>query len=114
MNHAEEIERAVREQRTGSIGPERPDPFTRRALLDRAAVLVEESRAQEHGDARGNFSLIAGYWSAHLGCDVTATDVAVMMALLKIARLRKKPRNAENWIDGAGYLALGGEIAQAR
>ena len=34
-----------------------------------------------------------------------------MMALLKIARLMSNPEHADSWIDGAGYLACGGEVA---
>ena len=38
-------------------------------------------------------------------------DVAAMMALLKIARLMSNPEHVDSWIDGAGYLACGGEVA---
>jgi len=33
-----------------------------------------------------------------------------MMALLKISRTRGGPARADNWVDGAGYLALAAEI----
>jgi len=58
-----------------------------------------------------NFSTIAAYWSIHLGIEVTAVDVAVMMDLLKTARIRSNPGHPDNWIDKAGYSACGGEIA---
>ena len=41
----------------------------------------------------------------------TAVDVAVMMNLLKVARIKSSPSNMDNWEDGCGYLACGGELA---
>ena len=34
-----------------------------------------------------------------------------MMALLKIARASANPEHIDSWIDGAGYMACGGELA---
>jgi hypothetical protein len=58
-----------------------------------------------------NFQCIADYWAVHLGTEVTATDVAVMMTLLKVARIKSNAKNSDNWVDGCGYLACGGELA---
>ena len=88
----------------------------RSEILDTAKGYVTQDRAAQHGDAERNFGLIATYWSAHLDATVTASDVAVMMTLLKLARIKSNPNpnNLENWIDGCGYLACGGEIAAGR
>jgi|TARA_R110000796_G_scaffold101726_2_gene210477 hypothetical protein len=60
-----------------------------------------------------NFSTIATYWSTHLGTPVTPVDVSVMMTLLKLARIKNGQSNhLDNYIDGAGYLACGGELSQ--
>ena len=40
----------------------------------------------------------------------TAHDVAAMMILLKVARLATSPDKWDNWVDIAGYAALGGEV----
>lgn len=85
--------------------------MNRAEILDTAKQYVTKDRAADHGDMEDNFATIAAYWSIHLGCDVTATDVAVMMALLKVARIRSNPSHPDNWVDGAGYFACGGEIA---
>ena len=85
--------------------------MNRAEILDTAKTYVTKDRAQTHGDAERNFSLIATYWAAHLDCAVTATDVAVLMTLFKLARAKGNPGNPENWLDGCGYLACGGEIA---
>jgi hypothetical protein len=80
-------------------------------ILDTAKHCVTVDRANTHGDAEANFGLIAAYWSAHLGRNIKSHDVAVMMTLLKLARAKSNPAHADNWIDGCGYLACGGEIA---
>jgi hypothetical protein len=83
----------------------------RSEILDTAKQYVNVDRANMHGDAESNFGLIATYWSAHLDVEVTAADVAVMMTLFKLARAKGNMANSDNWIDGCGYLACGGEIA---
>jgi hypothetical protein len=83
---------------------------TRSSVLDNAKEYVIKDRASTHGDMEDNFSTIAKYWSVHLDADLTAVDVAVMMNLLKVARIKSSPKNIDNWEDGCGYLACGGEL----
>jgi len=80
-------------------------------ILDTAKQYVNVDRAVAHGDAERNFSMIATFWSAHLDHPVTAADVAVMMTLMKLARIKANPAHLDSWVDGCGYLACGGEIA---
>jgi hypothetical protein len=81
-------------------------------ILATASEYVTIDRAATHGDAEDNFRRIADLWNAYLGVDdITSIDVAVMLALLKVARIRSNPTHADNWIDIAGYAACGGEIA---
>lgn len=91
-------------------------PCTRAGILEEAARIVTQDRNVTHGEPEETFGLIAAYWSAHLGIAVSETDVAALMTLFKLARLKANPSNPENWVDGCGYLACGGEIAaqQAR
>ena len=81
-------------------------------ILATASEYVTQDRAATHGDAEDNFRRIADLWNAYLGVNtISAVDVAVMLALLKVARIRSNPTHADNWIDIAGYAACGGEIA---
>lgn len=81
-------------------------------ILATASEYVTIDRAATHGDAEDNFRRIAELWNAYMGIDeITPIDVAVMLALLKMARIRSNPTHADNWIDIAGYAACGGEIA---
>ena len=81
--------------------------------LEATAEAMRQEDA-EHGDIEDNFATIASYWSEHLGTEVTSVDVAVMMALLKLARIKTNAVNRDNWIDGCGYLACGGELVDRK
>lgn len=81
-------------------------------ILEAANTAVTIDRNATHGDAENNFGLIAAYWSAHLGSPVSASDVAIMMTLLKLARAKGNRTHIDNYIDAAGYVAIGGEIGQ--
>jgi len=85
--------------------------MNRAEVLDTAKGYVTKDRASDHGDMENNFATIADYWSVHLDINVSVEDVAVMMALLKIARIKSNPIHEDNWVDGCGYLACGGELA---
>ena len=79
-------------------------------ILQTAAGLIGGDRNEEHGDRFECFDRIAAYWSLYLGRPVSREDVAVMMALLKIARSQSGQKVTDHYVDGAGYLALAGEI----
>ena len=85
--------------------------MNRTETLDAARQAITVDRAATHGDAENTFGLIAAYWSAHLGCEVTAGDVAIMMTLFKIARMNANPGHADNYTDAVGYAAIAGELA---
>lgn len=82
----------------------------RSAVLAEADRLITGDRAEAYGDASVSFGRIAALWSAYLGSPVKPHDAAVMLALLKVSRIAGGPR-PDDFVDGVGYLALGGEIA---
>jgi len=92
-----------------------PNAWTRTGILNQAEQYVTKDRAATHGDMENNFQTIADLWSNYLGIsddiELSPTDVAVMMTLLKIARIKSNPEHCDNWIDACGYLACGGELA---
>ena len=83
----------------------------RATILNTARHIVTQDRNVTHGPPEDTFGLIAAYWSSHLDVTITSADVAVLMTLFKLARLKANPGNLENWTDGCGYLACGGELA---
>lgn len=78
--------------------------------LKSAAECVCGSREEDYGSPEDNFAVIAALWTAYTGKDVTPKDVAMMMALLKIARA-KAGSKPDTYIDLAGYAACGAEIS---
>ncbi len=93
---------------------EAPKPPKRGDILDTAKAYVTKDRASDHGDMEDNFEMIADFWSTYLDRRIAAHDVGAMMALLKVARIRSNYKHPDNWVDGAGYMACGGEIAGKR
>lgn len=85
--------------------------MTKSEILQKAEQCVCGQREQDYGSPENNFQVIADLWSAYKDVDFTATDVAMMMALLKIARIRSGTATEDSFVDLAGYAACGGEIA---
>lgn len=86
-------------------------PNHRRDLLINAERLVNGDRNAQYGDPRQDFQRTADMWAAYLGCDVKPLDVAAMMALLKVSRIRWSPGKQDSWLDLAGYAACGWDCA---
>ena len=84
---------------------------TRSDILEQAKICVCGHRENEYGSPEDNFKTIANLWSAYKDVEFTATDVAMMMALLKIARVKGGNATEDSFIDLAGYAACGGEIS---
>lgn len=85
--------------------------MTRSEILDTAKKMVCGDREEDYGTPENNFQNIADLWKAYKGVEFSALDVAMMMALLKIARI-KAGTKVDSFVDLAGYAACGGEIAQ--
>lgn len=78
-----------------------------------ASVLVSGDRAATHGNMVTNFTRVAALWNAYLGeTVVTPVDVGLMLALLKVARVKSGAHNLDNYIDLAGYAGCSGEVAE--
>ena len=85
--------------------------MTRTEILDKAKECVTGRRDQDYGRPEDNFGMIADLWSTYLDHDIKTVDVAIMMALLKIARIRNGGGSGDSFVDLAGYAACAGEIA---
>jgi hypothetical protein len=83
----------------------------RTEILHQADVLVNGQRAQDYGPPQVNFQRIADLWSPVFGLSVTPVQVALALSQLKVARLINSPDHEDSWIDAAGYIAIGGELA---
>ena len=79
-------------------------------VLNRASVLVQGQREKDYGDKTENHNNIAKLWSAYLDIKINAHDVALMMALLKMARTKLGEVSKDTYIDMSAYSAIAGEI----
>lgn len=92
--------------------------MTREQILDAARACVTGERPEDYGSPEDNFATIAELWRAYIKAkcvapgahvEILGEDVALMMALLKIARATTSD-NMDNLIDLAGYAACAGEL----
>ena len=85
-------------------------------ILKKATDLISTARESSHGDCFKNHSQIADLWSVFLDDklkpmkEITPGDVAVMMCLLKISRSTMGDFNLDDYVDGAAYMAIAGEM----
>ena len=79
-------------------------------FLSEAIRLVGTDREKDYGDKVENHKNIARLWSAYLETPIEAHDVAIMMALLKIARTKLGAVSKDTYIDMSAYSAIAGEI----
>lgn len=87
--------------------------MTRSEILRAAEKCVCGQREQDYGTPEDNFQAIASLWSAYKGTDFSPLDASMMMALLKIARIKTGTATEDSFVDLAGYAACGGEVAAA-
>lgn len=84
---------------------------TRANILTEANRLTATDRQRVYGDPKVNHERIARLWSAYLEHDLRPDQVAVCMALVKVARLMQTPDHTDSYIDMAAYAAIAGECA---
>lgn len=84
--------------------------MTRENILELAKEVITKNRNDRYGEPEKNFNTIAEFWSNYKGVDFTATDVAIMMTLLKIVRIKNGKPHLDNFVDAIGYLACASEL----
>ena len=82
----------------------------RTEVLESAAALINGDRQEAYGPPIVNFNRIAEGWATILQADVTAEQVALCMAWLKIARLVNGSHD-DSYVDAAAYMALAAELS---
>ncbi len=71
--------------------------------FDLAAETITHERESSYGPPLASFNRIAKLWSALLGIEIDAQQVAHMMILLKVSRLQTSPHDLDTLIDIVGY-----------
>lgn len=75
-------------------------------MADKAKEIIYGDREQVYGHPGKNLELIAQFWSAYLGVEITADNVCDMMILLKLSRLKNTPDHEDSMVDLIGYTLL--------
>ena len=83
--------------------------MTGEELLVHAAAVIRDRR-RTYGEPELLFARVAERWSQHLGTKVTATQVTLCLADLKLARLTIDPTHLDSLVDVAGYAAIIREV----
>ena len=76
------------------------------SVLDEAKDIIYGDREKTYGKPSKNLETIAVFWGEYIGTKLSAKDVAVMMVLLKAARLRNDITHRDSVVDICGYAAL--------
>ena len=78
-------------------------------FLTEAKAIIQD-RGMDYGHPTDNMSRTASLWSAYLEMPVTDYQVAMCLALVKVARSMETSK-VDNFIDGAAYFAISGQLA---
>lgn len=71
--------------------------------LDHVKNMLEGKKAEEYGNPRIMFQNISKRW---FDCDNAEVDVAIMMAELKIERIKYDHSKEDSYLDAIAYLAM--------
>jgi len=85
--------------------------MNRKEILDEASNLIYNDRQKDYGTPQENHANISRLWSVVLGIPIMPWQVALCMNQVKVARLLQSQDKMDGWIDGAAYMAIGGELA---
>ena len=76
-------------------------------LIEAKAII--QDRGLEYGHPSDNMQRTASLWSAYLEMPITDYQVAMCLALVKIARSMETPKT-DTFIDLAAYTAISGQL----
>lgn len=89
----------------GPLGP-------RASIFSEAEQTINGPRAEDYGDASESFDRIGALWSAYLRTFISPADVAMMMALLKMVRLKHSGfTHHDSFVDLLGYVGLAHKVS---
>ena len=77
-------------------------------FLTEAKAIIQE-RGMDYSHPTDNMSRTASLWSAYLEMPVTDYQVAMCLALVKVARSMESGK-VDNYIDGAAYFGISGQL----
>jgi hypothetical protein len=76
--------------------------------LNEARAIIQD-RGMDYGHPTDNMSRTARLWSAYFEMPIEDYQVAMCLALVKVARSMESGK-VDNYIDGAAYVAISGQL----
>ena len=76
--------------------------------LNEAKAIIED-RGMDYGHPSDNMQRTARLWSAYLEMPITDDQVAMCLALVKVARSMETPSN-DTYLDLCAYTAISGQL----
>ncbi|AVJ51407.1 hypothetical protein EA_SCOWL_54 [Mycobacterium phage Scowl] len=80
------------------------------SILEEAQRLIHGPRNKNYGHPRENFADISALFSAYLERPITDLDVANLMILVKVARVKGTGYHRDSYTDIAGYAGCAERI----
>ena len=77
-------------------------------FLTEARATIQD-RGMDYGHPTDNLQRTARLWSAYLEMPVSDYQVAMCLAMVKIARSMESTK-VDNYIDGAAYFGISGQL----
>jgi hypothetical protein len=111
--HQGESAKALRDEALARVAEQdavRDEHAVREGYLEIANRIIHGARNQEYGHPYNDFEDIAELWSTFLGRVIERKEVAAMMILLKVARLKHNHDHEDSWVDVAGYVGCADRI----
>jgi len=87
--------------------------MNRNECLDAAKAATTKERQIDYGTPEDNFTDIAEMWRIYFvnrQFNPQPHDVAAMLIMVKLCRIKTSSKKDDNWVDIAGYAACGAEV----
>lgn len=84
--------------------------MTREQVLHRAAACILSDRNRQYGPPEDSFTHISSLWSSYLSHPITPQDVAILLGLMKVGRMKHNKSHEDSFVDAVGYFAIAGEL----
>ena len=91
-----------------------PQKYNNETICQEADRLVSTDRQGIYGPPHLDFARTAAMWAGYMGVEFAPEDVAMMMVLLKVSRLKQSPGHRDSVVDIAGYAKTMSLVQEAR
>jgi hypothetical protein len=92
------------------MGTDGANQLRAKDILTNAADTII-NRGATHGHYDHTMLRTAKLWESYFERPIEPMDIAICMALVKLARIMETKSNHDSWVDAVAYFAIAGELA---